>query len=69
MQQVNSIFVYLIISNNDTVGKKKGNHWIPEIEFFIKIMNEVLPVTATEWDAIAEHHYTFSLNSSKLASP
>ncbi len=40
-------------------AKKKENYWVPEIESLIEVVDEMLPVTGTEWDAIFEHHYTF----------
>ncbi len=50
-------------------GKKNENHWVPEIKSLIEHASEIVPVTAAEWNAIAEHPYTFFLNIAEWASP
>ncbi len=40
-------------------GRKKENYRVAEIESLIEIVDEILPVTTTEWDTVAERHYTF----------
>ncbi len=41
------------------LGKKEENYQVPKIESLIKVVDENLPATATEWDAMAECHFTF----------
>ncbi len=48
---------------------KKEIYLVPKIESLIENVDEILPVTALEWDTIAEHHYSFSLNIEERASP
>ncbi len=50
-------------------GRKKENYQVAEIESLIEIVDEILPVTTTEWDTVAEHHYIFSQNLAELVSP
>ncbi len=50
-------------------GKKNENYWVPDIESLIELVDEILPVTTTEWDVIAVCHYTFSLNLAEQARP
>ena len=40
-------------------GKKKENYRVPKIESLIEHVDEIEPVTAAEWNTIAEHDYTF----------
>lgn len=54
MQQVNSIT--FLSANNNMLVKKKENNWAPEIKSLIEHADEIVPVAAMEWDAIAEHH-------------
>ncbi len=44
--------------------KKKENYQVAKIESLIEIVDEILPVMTTEWDTVAERHYTFFLEFS-----
>ncbi len=61
-------FFSLSLTNDNMSEKKKENYRVPEIDSVIENMDKIVPVTAAEWNTIAEHHYTIFLNIAGQAS-